>query len=88
MNDAATSTFLEAVAVDLQRQLGPAGSVEGVSLEQVWGGHLAIVAAIRVAGEDLVIGGTGENILAAYADLRQSVPQPVLESAFIQVVDA
>ena len=88
MIDAATSTFLEAVATDLQRQLGIAGSVDDVSLEQLHGGRLAIVAAIRVAGEGIVIRGTGENILAAYADLRLSVPQPVLESSFAQIVDA
>ena len=87
MNDAATATFLEAVAVDLQRQLGPAGSVEDVSLEQLWGGDQAIVAAIKVADEDLVIRGTGENILSAYADVRQSVSQALLESAFAQIVD-
>ena len=88
MIDGATSTFLEAVTVDLQQQLGLAGSVEDVSLEQLWGGHLAIVAAIRVAGEDLVIRGTGDNILSAYAALRQSVSQALLESAFAQIVDA
>ena len=75
--------------MDLQRQLGPAGSVEDVSLEQLWGGDQAIVAAIRVAGEDLVIRRHGrETSSPPIADLRQSVPQPVLESAFIQVVDA
>ncbi len=87
MLDAATSTFLEAMAEDLQRQLGIAGSVDEVSLEQLDEGRLAIIAAIRVAGDELVIRGTGDNILTAYADLRLSIPQPVLESAFVQVVD-
>jgi hypothetical protein len=88
MIDAATSTFLEAVAADLQRQLGIAGSVDDVSLEQLSGGHVAILATIRVAGQAIATRGTGENILAAYAALRQSVPQPVLESAFLQIIDS
>ena len=52
------------------------------------GGSLAMIATLRVSRKELAMRGTGENIVVAYADLRQSVPQPVLESAFIQVVDA
>ena len=88
MIDAATSTYLEAVAADLQRQLGIAGSVSSVSLENLPGGRVAIRAALRVAGEEIVTRGTGENLLAAYAALRQSTPQPVLEAAFAQIVEA
>jgi hypothetical protein len=88
MIDAATSTFLEAVAVDLQRQLGLAGFVDDLALEQLSRGHMAILATIRVAGQAVAIRGAGENILAAYAALRRSVPQPVLESAFLQIIDA
>ncbi len=88
MIDASTATFLEALAEDLQRQLGMAGSVDDVSIEQLRDGGLAIRAAIRVPRDELVISGTGENILAAYADLRKSVSQSVLESAFARIIDA
>ena len=88
MIDEATSAFLQAVTADLERQLGIAGSVADVSLEQLSAGGVALIARIRVAGEVIVIRGTGENLIAAYAVLRQSVPQPVLESAFAQIVDA
>jgi hypothetical protein len=88
MIDASMATFLEAVAVDLQRQLGVAGSVDDVNLEQLEGGRLAIRAAIRLTGEAIVIHGSGENLLTAYAALRKSVSQSVLESAFVQILDA
>ena len=88
MIDAATLTFLEAIAADLQRQMGIAGSVNDVSLEQASEGSVAIRATIQVAGEEIVIRGTSENLIGAYAALRRSVPQPVLESAFAQIVDS
>ena len=86
MTDDATAKFLSAAARDLQRQLGIAGSVEDLSLEKD-SGRVALVAAIRVAGDDVIVRGIGVDLLAAYADLRQSVPQPVLGSAFAQVID-
>lgn len=87
MIDDATAAFLKAAGLDLQRQLGIAGSVEDVSLQEYPGGSVALLAAIRVAGDDVIVRGTGVDILAAYADLRRSVPQPVLGSAFAQVID-
>ncbi len=87
MIDAATSAFLEAATADLRRQLGIAGALEALSLEKLRPEEVTLVAAIRVAGDEIVIRGTGSNILTAYADLRLSIPQPVLESAFVQLVD-
>jgi hypothetical protein len=85
--DAATSAFLEAMVADLRQQLGIAGTVASVSLDELQPDGVTLVAAIRVARDEIVIRGTGENILAAYANLRLSIPQPVLRSAFVQVVD-
>ena len=84
MIDEATSAFLEAATADLRRQLGIAGEVQALSLEELGPEGVALIAAIRVADEEIVIRGTGDNILTAYADLRLSIPQPVLESAFVQ----
>lgn len=86
MTDAATSAFLEAATDDLRRQLGIAGSVEGLTLEGSQS-EVTLVAAIRVAGDELVIRGTGDSLVTAYTHLLLSIPQPVLESAFVQVVD-
>ena len=87
VNDAATSAFLESASDDLRKQLGIAGEVEDLTLEERPADGVTLVATIRVAGDVIVIRGTGDSIVTAYADLRLSIPQPVLESAFSQVVD-
>jgi hypothetical protein len=84
--DDATSQFLEAAAEDLQRQLGIAGDVE-----MIWTGRSAagigLLARIRIHRRTIEVSGVGDNLLDAYADLRQQVAEPTLATAFLEVVD-
>jgi hypothetical protein len=81
----ADAEFLEAVAVDLQRHIGRGGAVEGIALEHTAGG-VAIVASVRVGHQTIALRGSGVNILTAYAELRRAAPEPILVSAFEQVL--
>ena len=85
--DEATSRFLEATAVDLQRQLGIAGVVE-----TMWVGEsprgVCLRARIRVAERAIDVDGCGSTILDAHADLCRRVAEPTLATAFEQLVRA
>ena len=85
--DEPTSSFLWFAADDLQRQLGVAGAVEELVVEEMTGGVL-LVAAIRIGQRTVEVRGAGANIVTAYADLCVAVPAPVLETAFTQLVES
>lgn len=84
--DEPTSQFLEAVADDLQRQLGIAGDVD-----MMWIGEsplgVGLRARIRVAGRAIEVDGYGSTILDAHADLCRRVAEPTLVTAFRQLVE-
>lgn len=84
--DDATSGFLCSAAEDLQRQLGLAAAVDELTVEKLPHGVM-LVAALRIGDRRVAVSGSGANLVAAYADLRLAVPEPVLVAAFAQVMD-
>ena len=84
--DEASSQFLQAAAVDLQRQLSFAGSVESVSSETTSLGT-TLSATILIAERRNRVTGSGDSVLTAYADLRRSVGESTLVTAFQALVD-
>ena len=85
--DDATSAFLQSVADGLQRQIGIAPAVEGLTIEDVPDG-VTLGAALRIGASTTAIGGRGANLVAAYADLRLAVPQPLLAAAFTELMES
>jgi len=81
----ATSAFLEAAAEDFQLQLGSSGIVEGMRLEPD-GNLVALVATVRIGSSRVETSGSGENVVAAYADLGRHVAEPVLAAAFRELL--
>ncbi len=77
----ATSSFLEAAASDLQRQIPRAGTVEEVRIEE-GGATIALVASVRVNARTVEVRGAGENLLTAYAKLHRAAPEAILAAAF------
>ena len=86
MNEA-TASFLRSAGDDLQRQLGHAGVVEDLTLERPASG-VAIVAAVRVGSRTVRFRGSGENLVTAYAALTRSGAEPILSSAFRQLISS
>jgi hypothetical protein len=84
--DDATSGFLHSAADDLQRQLGTVAVVDRLTVEKV-PRHVTLVATLRVGARSVDVRGHGANLVAAYADLRLTVPAPVLAAAFAEVVE-
>lgn len=84
--DDATSGFLHSAADDLQRQLGLAATVDRLTVETVRS-DVMLVATLRLGARSMVIRGRGADLVAAYADLRLAIPEPVLAAAFTQVVE-
>ena len=85
--DDATSVFLHSAADDLQRQLGMAATVNELTVEKLRQGVM-LVADLRIGDRSVAIEGIGANLVAAYADLRLSVPEPVLAAAFTEVMES
>ncbi len=85
--DDATSGFLRSAADDLQRQLGLAAAVDQLTVEKLPHGVM-LVAALRIGDRSVAITGRGADLVAAYADLRLAVPEPVLAEAFAQVMES
>lgn len=85
--DVANASFVEAVADDLQSQLGASATLVSVRLEQV-GRDFAVLATVRVGDRTIELRGVGENIVTAYSDLRKAAPEAILVSAFEQVLMA
>ena len=84
--DDATAGFLEAAAKDLQRQIGSAGIVERVVLEDS-SPATELTARIRVGNHVVEMRGTGENLVEAYGDLHRGSPVPMLTAAFRQLLE-
>ena len=84
--DEASAAFLQSVADDLQRQLGTSGTVVTVALDDV-GSDVAIVAVVSVGNRTVEFRGVGDSVLTAYADLGRAAPEPILASAFRQVMN-
>ena len=82
----ATSSFLEAACLDLQRQIARTGTVEQVRIEDE-GSETALVATIRINAQTVEVRGAGENLVTAYADLRRTVPESILAAAFRQYLE-
>jgi hypothetical protein len=85
--DDATSVFLRSASDDLQRQLGLAAAVDQLTMEKVAHG-VTLVAALRIGNRSVAIRGSGANLVAAYADLRLAIPEPVLAAAFTAVMES
>ena len=82
----ATSGFLAAATSDLQRQIGRTGTVEEVRVEQV-SSATTLVAAVRINEKAIDIRGTGENLLAAYAQLHRNAPESILAARFVDYLE-
>ena len=84
--DDATSAFLDSAADDLQRELSRTAVVDELRLEKVHRG-VTLVATLRTGARTVEARGRGANLVAAYADLRLTVPALVLAATFTQVVE-
>ena len=82
-----TEALLNAFGTDLQRQLGRTAIVERLLLQES-PGMITLIATVRVGTRELEFAGHGENVLAAYAELGRGAPEPILESAFRQLLEA
>jgi hypothetical protein len=85
--DDATSGFLHSAADDLERQLGLAAALDALTVEKVPHGVM-LVAALRIGDSTVAISGSGADLVAAYADLRLAIPEPVLAAAFTQMMES
>lgn len=83
--DAATEAFVATARADLQRQLARSGWVDEMTVDQDTDG-VVISAVVVVAADRLEIRGRGETLVAAYGELIRTVPTPILNSAFRQLV--
>lgn len=85
--DEATSGFLRSAAEDLQRQIGVAGLVRSLALEQSDGG-VTVIASIAVGTQTVGVRGSGESLISAYADLCRSAAEGLLATLFTELVSA
>ena len=85
--DDATSAFLRSAADDLQRQVGVAGVVRSLALEQPDDG-VTIIASIAVGTRTVEVRGSGESLVSAYADLRRSTAAGLVAMLFTELVSA
>lgn len=83
--DAATEAFVATARADLQRQLARSGWVDGMTVDQETDG-VVISAVVVVGAERLELHGRGETLVEAYGELIRTVPTPILNSAFRQLV--
>ena len=79
--DESTASFLTRAADDLQRQLGLAGEVTALAIDGD-DAPVTLIATIRVGRRELEFRGTGESLIAAYANLVSQPAEPVLAAAF------
>ena len=84
--DEATSRFLRAAIADLQRQLGIAGAVTGMTVHHTPTG-VALTAQVRVASRQLEFTGSGESLVEAYARLVRSHAEPILAAAYSELLE-
>jgi hypothetical protein len=85
--DEATASFLRSAADDLQRQLGVAGDLTSIGLDDS-GGRVTLIATIRVGRRDLEFRGTGDSLVTAYAKLVPVPPEALLIAAFRSLLPA
>ena len=85
--DEATASFLHLAGDDLQRQLGAAGTVISLALDDN-AARVTLVAVIRVGPKELEFRGVGDSMLEAYADLVAQPPEPMLVAAFRNLLPA
>jgi hypothetical protein len=85
--DEATASFLRSAADDLQRQLGVAGDLTSIALEDA-DGRVTLIATIRVGQRVLVFHGNGDSLITAYAELVPVPPEPLLIAAFRNLLPA
>lgn len=85
--DEATATFLRFAADDLQRQLGVAGDLTSIALDDA-DGRVTLIATVRVGRHDLVFRGRGDSLVTAYAELLPVPPQAMLVAAFRELMTA
>jgi hypothetical protein len=86
-SDEATTRFLDAVTDDLQRQLGAVGVIHDVTAHPAGGGHVTLVAWARIGQRSYRISGSGENLVAAYAELRRDEPELALAAAYRELAE-
>jgi hypothetical protein len=84
--DAATEAFLRSARSDLQRQLATSARLDALTADVNETG-LALRAEVTVAHERLILTGTGESLVEAYAALIREAPPSVLASAYRQVLE-
>ena len=84
--DDSTSQFLAAAADDLARQLTGVATVVEVSVAKAPAG-VSLVARIGLGDRVVEVTGSGENLVAAYADLRVRGAESTLAVAYRQLVE-
>ena len=84
--DASVEAFLETAKADLQRQLATSAQLEAMTADVLETG-MTIRAKVAVAGERLVLSGSGASLIEAYSALIEAAPPAVLGSAYRQVVE-
>ena len=83
-----TEALLEAFSDDLQRQLRRSAVVERIDVREANRDHVTLVATVRVAAHQVELIGSGETVVAAYANLFTGAQaELVLASAYRQMLD-
>jgi hypothetical protein len=85
--DEATASFLRYAAGDLQGQLGAAGEVMSIGLDES-AEPVTLVVRVRVGPRELEFRGSGESLVTAYANIVAQPPEAVLAAAFRNVMTA
>ena len=83
--DAATAQFLHVAMEDLQQQLKTAGEVSRITIAEAPAG-VWLTAALLIGTRAIEVSGYGEDLVAAYADLRVRVAEPTLVIAYREQV--
>lgn len=79
--DEATASFLRSAADDLQRQLGLAGDLTSIAIDDT-DGRVTLVATVLVGPRQLEFRASGDSLITAYAKLVPETPEPILDAAF------
>ena len=83
-----TEALLEAFSDDLQRQLRRSAVVESLRIGEANDERVTLVATVRVAAQQVELIGSGETVVAAYANLFTGAQaELVLASAYRQMLD-
>lgn len=83
-----TEALLDAFKDDFQRQLRRSAVVEHLTVAEANDERVTLTATVRVAADQIELTGTGETVVAAYANLFTGAEaEVVLASAYRQVLD-